>query len=134
MRYTRDKLRARMSSARLGMMNIVRRVTLVATQGGQWTTEGYELEDGIEGTDDLNEQEATDVFQGLNIYARPATADNAEAIMLHVGAKSEHPVIAALRNEDARRRYVDEFGDLAPRRDGDLQQQWENPAVHPSGW
>ncbi len=112
-RWTPDKLRKRTSRAMLEMANIVRRVILTATAGGQWQTEGYELDGTVEGEDDIGEAEEVDNFQGIHIYARPASGDNSEAILLHVGGKTDHPVIGATRNEDARLRYVEEFGDLA---------------------
>ncbi len=109
MRLSAADLRKRLSETVLEMANLVRRVVLTSSSGGQWGIEGYETEDGIEGDED----EPVDVFQGLYIYARPGADDNAEAVMLSVGAKSNNPVIAAVRNEDARRRYVEEHGDLA---------------------
>lgn len=108
-RYSATELRKRLSEAALEMANLVRRVVLTATSGGQWGIEGYETEDELEGDED----EPVDVFQGLYIYARPGSSDNAEAVMLSVGAKSNNPTLVALRNEDARKRYVDEFGDIS---------------------
>ncbi len=109
MRLSAADLRKRLTETVLEMANLVRRVVLTSSSGGQWGIEGYKTEDGIEGDED----EPVDVFQGLYIYARPGADDNAEAVMLSVGAKSNNPVIAAVRNEDARRRYVEEFGDIA---------------------
>jgi phage gp45-like len=96
------------------LSNVVRRIVFgtgsSATAGGRWAVLGYETADDTEGQD----APPVEVFAGLSIYARPATTDAAEGILLHVGAQAEHPAIAALRNEDARRRYVEEFGDLQP--------------------
>jgi hypothetical protein len=114
-RHTTQSLRQRGGRAVLNMANMVRRVFASLTVGGQWGIEGYAIdgEDGgaevVEGVDD----DLVDVFQGVAIYARPAADDEAEVIMLHVGAEPDHPAIVALRNEDARRRYVAEFGDIA---------------------
>ncbi len=94
---------------------MIRRVVTSVTAGGQWGIEGYVLDDLdtsatiTEGVDD----DPIDVFGGVHIYARPAAGDRAEAVMLHVGGKADHPVLAALRNEDARARYVTEFEDLS---------------------
>ncbi len=81
-----------------------------ATAGGLWAILGYETDDDAEGDD----AEPTETFQGIGIYARPATGDKAEAIMLHVGGQAEHPVLAAFRNEDARKRMVEKLGDIDP--------------------
>ena len=96
--------------------NMVRRVTLGVTSGARWAFQGYEFEDDDTGStiSEGDDDEPTDVFQGIGIYARPATGDNSEAIMLHVGGEAEHPVLVGFRNEDARARYVAEFEDVAP--------------------
>lgn len=108
-RRTTKTFRDRLSGKALEMANLIRRVVFGDTSGGQWGTEGYETGDGIEG----DGAEPTDVYQGLYMYARPAADDNAEGLMLSIGASSNNPAVAALRNEDARRRYVEEFGDLS---------------------
>lgn len=102
--------RKRMSRLVLSLQNVVRHVVFGASQGGQWVFEGYETSDGVEGALD----EPIDVFQGLYLYARPAADDDAEGIMLAVGAEANNEVIGAVRNEDARLRYVAEFGDIEP--------------------
>lgn len=98
----------------LELSNVVRRVIFGAaaddTAGGLWGFLGYETDDDAEGED----AEPVETFPGINIYARPGAGDKAEGVMLHVGARPDHPVLAAFRNEDARRRYVEEFGDLDP--------------------
>lgn len=108
-RTVRD-FRKRVSRGVLELANLARRVVFSATSGGRWAVQGYETEDGIEGDDD----DPVDLFPGIGIYAKPASGDNAEGVMLHVGGRADHPTIVATRNEDARRRYVAEFGDLSP--------------------
>ena len=103
-------LRERTSNAVLELGNIVRRVIFGDTAGGLWGILGYETEDDAEGED----AEPIETFQGIGIYARPAAGDKAEGVMLHVGAQAEHPVLAAFRNEDARKRMVEKFGDIDP--------------------
>lgn len=115
MRRRAKTFRARQGRSRLDLRNAIRRVVLGLTGGSDWGIFGYEftdLETGdetVEGADD----DPAPVFQGIGIYARPVGA-NAEAIMLHVGAEADHPVLAAVRDEDGRRAYVDEFGEVEP--------------------
>lgn len=103
-------LRSRTSEAVLELGNMVRRVIFGDTEGGLWGILGYETEDDAEGEG----AEPIETFQGIGIYARPAAADKAEGVMLHVGAQAEHPVLAAFRNEDARRRMIKNLGDIEP--------------------
>jgi phage gp45-like len=85
-----------------------------ATSGGRWGVEGYSYksiesnETVTEGSDD----EPVDVFQGINMTSRPLAANNAEAILVHVGGASNHPTIVALRDEDARRAYAAKYGNI----------------------
>ncbi len=114
-RRTAKDFRDRATKAALDMANMIRRVVTSATAGGRWGIEGYELDDidtGVAFTEGVDD-DPVDVFAGIHIYARPAAADKSEGILLHVGGEAEHPVLAALRNEDARLRYVAEFGDLS---------------------
>jgi len=115
MRYNAQKLRERGSRARLRLGNMVRRVAIAASQGGAWALEGYLVPDlrggggfSTEGEGD----EPAEAFQGIGIYARPAPGDNAEAIALQVGGEADHPVLAAMRNEAARQRYLEAFDEL----------------------
>lgn len=87
---------------------MIRRVIFGESSGGLWGILGYETDDDAEGVD----SEPVETFPGLNIYARPGEGDKAEGVMLHIGGQTDHPVLAAFRNEDARRRYVAEFGDI----------------------
>lgn len=103
-------LRKRTSEAALEAANAIRRVIFGDTAGGLWGILGYETDDDAEGED----AEPVETFQGIGIYARPAADDKAEGIMLHVGLHSEHPVLAAFRNEDARRRMIENLGDIEP--------------------
>lgn len=98
----------RMSKARLMLKNMIRRVVPDKTAGGLWGILGYETEDDCEG----DGAEPVDVFQGIGIYARPGPDDRSEAVMVLVGGEAQHDALIALRNEDARRRYVDFFGDI----------------------
>lgn len=116
MRHTPKTLRSRLSRSVTSVANAVRRVVVAVTNGGQWGIQGYQLPD-LEGTGETTEgeeEDAYDHFGGIQIYARPLGTDNAEAIVLSVGVQSDHPVIAATRNEDARRRYVENFGEIEP--------------------
>ncbi len=90
--------------------NMIRRVVPDDTAGGLWSIFGYETDDDIEG----DGGEPIDVFQGIGIYARPAAADRSEAVMVLVGGEAQHDALVALRNEDARRRFVEVFGDIDP--------------------
>ena len=94
----------------LELRNVVRRVIFGDTKGGLWGILGYETEDDAEGDD----AEPVETFQGIGIYARPAEGDNAEGVMLHIGGQAEHPVLAAFRNEDARKRMIKLLGDIDP--------------------
>jgi hypothetical protein len=109
MRRRSKDLRQRASESVLALANLARRVVFGATSGGQWTIRGYETDDDIEGSDD----DPADVFGGIGIYAKPASEDDAEGVLINIGGKADHPTIAAVRNEDARKRYVDEFGDIS---------------------
>lgn len=115
MRPNARTFRQKASRAALQLGNIVRRVVVSASDGGLWAIAGYAVPDlrggdgvSIEGEGD----EPLEVFGGNLIYARPAAGDDAEALVLNVGAEADHPVIAAVRNEAARQRYVAEFGDI----------------------
>lgn len=111
MRRTTSDFRAKASRMMLRMANLAGRAVFAATAGGRWLVRGYESAEDIEG----EHAPAVEVFQGLHIYARPASSDNAEGVLLNIGAEANHPVIAALRNEDARKRFVAAAGeDLAP--------------------
>lgn len=103
------KLRERTSETALELANVVRRVIFGDTAGGLWGIFGYETDDDAEGDD----AEPIETFQGIGVYARPAAGDKAEGLMFHVGAQAEHPTLGAFRNEDARKRMVKKFGDIA---------------------
>jgi hypothetical protein len=117
MRYKAQELRRRGGQAALELGNAVRRVRVAASSGDAWGYLGYQYPDlrgkGTTITEGA-EDEPVEVFSGVGIFARPAEGDASEALLVNVGGKAEHGVIAALRNEDARRRYVEEFGELAP--------------------
>jgi hypothetical protein len=117
MRYTAQELRRRGGQAALELGNVVRRVLVAATSGDAWGYLGYQYPDlrgrGTTITEGA-EDEPVEVFPGVGIFARPAAGDASEALLVNVGGKAEHGVIVALRNEDARRRYVEEFGEIDP--------------------
>ena len=95
--------------------NMARRVTIASSKGGAWGFEGYSIPDlrgGSSATTEGANYDDTELFAGIGIIARPTDADNAEAVILQVGAEAEHPTIIAVRNEAARARYEAEFGEL----------------------
>lgn len=109
------ELRGRVGRGALRLGNMIRRMAIAASEGGLWGLEGYSIPDLRGGSDISTEgegDEPTEVFPGIGIYARPADGDDAEALVLQVGAEADHPVIAATRNEAARARYVEEFGEI----------------------
>lgn len=108
MRRRVPSFRKRATEAMLTLADLVRRVDLDEAVGGIWRWLGYEDDDGA------RESDTAPVYGGIGIYARPAAGDRAEAVLVHIGGSSQHPALAALRNEDARRRYVAEFGELEP--------------------
>jgi hypothetical protein len=111
MRRRISNFRGKQSNNVLRLANAIRRVVVSTIAGGQSNLEGYDFGNGtVEGQDDP----PVDVFGGMYVYAKPAAADNAEALLLHVGAEAEHPTVAATRNEDARKRFVEEHGDIDP--------------------
>lgn len=98
----------------LEMANAIRKVVISSSEGSDWGMLGYEFENLEDGTTTC-EGEGDDpipVFQGIGIYARPL-GTNAEGIMLHVGCQADHPILTAVRDEDGRRAYVEEFGEIA---------------------
>ena len=99
----------------MNVMNMIRKVVIGTTNGGLWQVLGYQTTDFDEGevVTEGEDDELVDVFQGTHIYARPAAGDDSEAIMIHVGGEAEHPAVIATRDEDARRAYVDDYGDIA---------------------
>ncbi len=116
-RHGAQDLRSRASRAALRLANMVRRVTLGSSQGGSWGFQGYAIPDlrgGSSTTTEGDGYDETEIFPGIGIYARPGSDDDAEALLLQVGGEANHPVIAAVRNEAARARYVEEFGDVEP--------------------
>lgn len=96
------------------LRGLLRRVGIRKAAGGRWTFKGYSLPDFGAGAsrEEGDQEEPVEVFQGLFFYALPADGDNAEVILAHVGGQAEHPVMIGFRNEDARKRYVETFGEL----------------------
>lgn len=115
MRRSAREFRERTSDWWLRLTNLARRVTFATTTGARWKVRGYETEAGSEEAD-------APVFGGIGIYARPGSSDQAEGVLIHIGGSAQHPTLVAVRDEDARRAYVAEFGDLEP---GEI-------ALHPS--
>ena len=92
-----EDLRERVSRAYHRLRGMVRRVTISLTGNtGQWQAQGYR---GI-GVDDIEGEkfDLVEVFPGIGISARPKAGSRAEAIIVHVGAESGHPVIVATRD------------------------------------
>lgn len=71
---------------------LTRRMTVLASKAGLWRLEGHEGEydDDVE------------VFSGIGFYSRPRESNNAEVIVVKVGAAPNHPVVVATRDEDTR--------------------------------
>lgn len=114
MRRNTKTFRQRAARSVLDMRNAIRKVVVSLTGGSDWNVLGYEFED-LETGETTCEGEGDPgipVFQGISIFARPVSA-NGEAVLLHVGCEADHPVIAAVRDEDGRRAYVDTFGEVA---------------------
>lgn len=92
---TRNAERARQATARavVTFRNLIRRMAITASNGGLWQLMGP------------NDEVMADVevFQGVGFASRPeADSDSAEAIVVKVGGKLNHPVIVATRDEDVR--------------------------------
>lgn len=110
-----ETFRQRMGRQALEVANMVRRVVVSASKGGAWSVGGYAIPDlrgGSTITTEGEDDDPAEVFGGIGIWARPAGGDRAEGLLLNVGGKAEHGVICAVRNEDARKRYVEEFGSI----------------------
>lgn len=95
------------------MANAIRKVVISSNVGSDWGIRGYEFTNPETGstTCEGEDDDPIPVFQGIGIYARPV-GSNAEGVMLHVGCQADHPILAAVRDEDGRRAYVEEFGEL----------------------
>jgi len=96
-RWTPQKHKALRGRVATRIGNLCRRVVLALTDGGLWQADGYEGEARADGVE---------AFQGIGYASRPSatavTDGDAEAILLHVGGKSGHPVIVATRDESIR--------------------------------
>jgi len=106
-RPTRN-FRAGQSKIWITVRNLVRRVLPRDTDTGDWTFDGFTVDGATEGDNDSR----VPVFAGMGVYVRPKSSDNAEAVLVNIGAHPDHGVVVAVRNEDARRRYVENFGDI----------------------
>jgi phage gp45-like len=102
-RRTAESFRRDQADWWLRVLNLARKITFTATGGALWSALGF---------DDDEPFDDTPVFQGTGIYSRPGSDDDAEGVLIHIGADPDHGVVVNVRNEDARRRYVEEFGDL----------------------
>jgi hypothetical protein len=114
MRRGPGTFRARAGKRVLEAMNAIRKVVISTSAGSDWGILGYEFENPDDGSTTC-EGEGDDpipVFQGIGITARPV-GTSAEGVMLHVGNQADHPILVAVRDEDARRAYVDAFGEVA---------------------
>ena len=113
MRRSSKTFRTRASRRVLDMANAIRKVVISSTVAADWGILGYEFENLEDGTTTC-EGEGDDpipVFQGIGITGRPL-GSNAEGIMLHVGCQADHPILVSVRDEDARRAYVEAFGEV----------------------
>ena len=64
-----------------------------------------DLEGNQEGADD----EPVEVFSGVGFASRPSADSTAEGVVAHIGARGNHPVLIATRDEDLRKAVL---GDL----------------------
>ena len=114
MRRGAGTFRARIGRRVIDAANAIRKVVISTSIGSDWGILGYEFENPETGTTTCEgeDDEPIPVFQGIGIYARPV-GSNAEAVMLHVGNQADHPILTAIRDEDGRKAYVEEFGEIS---------------------
>lgn len=100
-RQTIEHLRQRTSQVYLRLRGLARRVVLSLTNNdGIWQALGYRGVDEL-GEDAEGEKFVAEVFPGLGFYARPKRGAKPEAVIIHIGAESNHPVIIATRDKAA---------------------------------
>lgn len=97
---TRTELRDVVDPLRNRVLGAIRRVAVtLAGARAIWQVAGYRLPAGAISTDEVFNAE---LFGGIGFHARPPTGGKPEAIVLMVGADSDHPVIVAIRDEATR--------------------------------
>lgn len=100
-RQTIEHLRQRTSQVYLRLRGLARRVVLSLTNNdGTWQALGYRGVDEL-GEDAEGEKFVAEVFPGIGIYARPKAGAKPEAVVIHIGAEPNHPVIIATRDRAA---------------------------------
>ena len=85
---------------------MIRRVFFTKTEGKEWTANG-----GVDYDDETEIFEKVPVYEGIGTYARPI--EKGDAILVHVGAAEQRPVVIANRDTIGRDAYVDTFGEIA---------------------
>ncbi len=92
-RLSPDEFRDLTSAAAAAVRGMVRRVAIGAlTSSRLWSALGYEVAPGQRETFDK-----VPVFQGIGFVARPRSG-RGEAIILNIGGRAGHPVIAATKD------------------------------------
>lgn len=71
------------------LRGLVRRVTVAIAESSIWQLEGFR---------DVGEAFMAEVFQGVGIWARPATGAPTEAVVVNVGGDADAPIAIALRD------------------------------------
>lgn len=99
-RLARDFARA-VDPWRRRVENMIRRVPRIRAADALWEIFGHEDESGQIETDTAED------FSGIGFAARPPDDANAEAIVVHIGASAEHPVVIATRDLETRRGVVE---------------------------
>jgi phage gp45-like len=101
MRVDVDNLRERISRNYLRLRGLARRAVVSLTSNdGIWQALGYRGQDEA-GEDAPGERFVAELFPGIGIFARPAAGAKPEAVIIHIGAEPNHPVIIATRDRDA---------------------------------
>lgn len=88
----------REDTSMLRLRNLARRVVVSLTEaaGGAWQALGYKLPGDAE--DAREKFNNVEMFGGVGVHARPAASGRVEAVIIHIGADEEHPVIVATRD------------------------------------
>ena len=86
------------------LRNVVRRVTIKASDAVRWLMHGFVAEDG------RRERIYAEVFPNIGYAARPAAEADAEAIVVRPGAKANHTAVVATRDRAEERAVIDARG------------------------
>jgi hypothetical protein len=87
--------------AEIGM---IRRVVIGSSGGHAWQALG------ARGVTTRQETASVEVFAGIGFWSRPPASGRPEAIVGHVAAEADHPVIVGLRDEKTRRAIAGALG------------------------